>query len=114
MADSLVKKYPKLIQIQEFRQQHDLFFAFYVRIIGILPCDVVSAYMGAIKISYPYYLPGCILGMFPNICISTVMGAAVSNPGSPAFFIALLIRGGLILVSGLIFFLGEKKKHTHC
>lgn len=110
MVDSLVKKYPKLTQIQEFRQQHDLFFAFYVRIIGILPCDVVSTYMGAIRISYPYYLIGCILGLFPTICVSTIMGAAVSDPTSPAFLVALLIRGGLILISSLIFYIGEKRK----
>lgn len=110
IVDNLIKKYPKLTQIQKFRQQHDLFFCFYVRIIGILPCDVVSIYMGAIRISYPSYLFGCILGMFPTIFVSTIMGASVSDPTSPAFLAALIVRGGLIVVSGLIFYIGEKRK----
>lgn len=110
MIDGLLKKSPKLVVIQEYRQSHDLFVAFYIRILGILPCDVVSAYMGAIRIAYPVYLLGCILGLLPAICSSSVMGTVLNDLTSPAFLMPLSIQVALAICFSLFFFLHERSK----
>ncbi|SEH84109.1 hypothetical protein SAMN02910265_02989 [Ruminococcus flavefaciens] len=49
-------------------------------------------YFGAVKADPPKYMLGSILGMLPNIIISTIMCDNLSKPASPAFFICSFIR----------------------
>ena len=55
-----------------------------------------SLYFGASKADFRSYLAGSLLGMLPNIILSTLMGAALTDPKSPAF---LLSTAGFLLLS---------------
>lgn len=101
MSENIAVKYPKIRVFQRFREKHDFFFSFFLRALGVLPCDLVSAYMGAIGIPYPTYLAGCLLGFFPGLCTATVMGTAIKDPTSPAFYISLLIGVSLSVGSSI-------------
>lgn len=47
LVDSLQKKYKKIARINEIKRGSELFFAFFLRIIAVLPGDVVSMVLGA-------------------------------------------------------------------
>lgn len=96
----LREKYPKIDTLQQFQQKHDTYFVYMVRVIGGLPGDVVSMYMGASDIAYLPYLGGCFAGMFLKLCLQTIMGTAVNNPASPQFWGAVLWQVLLVVVSG--------------
>lgn len=83
------EKYPKAERIQELRTQNDGLFSFIIRVLGILPCDIVSLYMGAIGVKYGPYLCGGLLGMLPATITFPIMGMSVSDIRSPSFKIAL-------------------------
>lgn len=104
-AGRIVKKYPKAAQIQEMRKKNDVFLVFLIRLIGILPCDIVSLYMGAVRIPYWKYLGGCLLGFLPSMVTFPVMGMNIKNPRSPAFLIALAVE--------LLFMVGSFFVHSY-
>jgi uncharacterized membrane protein YdjX (TVP38/TMEM64 family) len=98
LLDSLFRRYPKLQQLQQFQQDNDFFLSFITRMIGILPCDVVSLYMGSIQMNYRSYLAGGLIGNGPFIIAITIMGVSLSDPTSPQFLIAFGCE--LLLVIG--------------
>jgi uncharacterized membrane protein YdjX (TVP38/TMEM64 family) len=73
-----------------------LFFSFFLRSLVFLPLDAVSLYFGASEADFGKYLLGSVLGMLPNVILSTCMGAALTDPASPAF---LLSTAGFLLLS---------------
>ncbi len=94
-------KYPKAEQLGAFRSENDFFFAVILRIIGIVPCDVASMYMGAVQVSFPKYLFGSLLGILPSIVLYPIMGMGVQDIHQPQFWIALGIKGALMIISAL-------------
>lgn len=109
-ADEFVEKYPKIQFFRRFREKHDFFFAFFVRLIGVLPYDPVSAYFGAIKVPYASYISGCLLGCLPRTCLITLMGSAIDEPGSPEFIISLSLQVLLTVISTLVFLIMVRKE----
>ena len=69
-----------------------IIFTFFVRIIGRLPSDIVSMYMGAVGVKYQKYLSGSILGMLPHMITFPVMGMNITNPRSREFIVSLCVE----------------------
>lgn len=88
----VVERFPKAALIKEFRDRNDFLFTLTVRLIGLLPCDIVSLYFGACRVSYPYYLAACILGMLPAIVTMPLIGMSAHDPTSPRFWISLTVN----------------------
>lgn len=73
-----------------------VFFSFFLRTLLFLPLEAVSMYFGAVKADFKKYMLGSILGMLPNMVISTIMCDNISKPASPAFFVSVVL---FILIS---------------
>ena len=99
----LAGKYEKLRELDRFQGENALFFSYMIRMVGILPCDIVSLYCGAKKIPYPQYLAGSLAGMLPGIILTGMMGANIHNPRSPQFILALVLQILVSLFSVLIY-----------
>ncbi len=101
LVDALIKRWPKARQLTQMRRQGTWFFPFFLRIIGFLPCDVVSLYLGASRHPFGPYLLGGLAGMMPGILTGTLMGAHVAEPTSPVFLFSaaacVLVAGGSLL-----------------
>ena len=82
----LQQRHPRLRELRELRSSNDFVFAFLVRIIGILPCDVVSLYLGNTRMPYRKYLPGGLLGFLPDILTATIAGMSATDRSSPWFW----------------------------
>ena len=99
MTGLLAEKYPKVRALLNLQQQNDFFFAFLVRVVGFLPCDVVSLYLGSAALPFGSYLVGGMLGMLPGILTTTLMGASIRNPRSPQFIVSVSISVVLSVTS---------------
>ena len=110
LVRKLTEKYPKIEKMREIRSDNNLFFTFFVRFIGFLPCDIVSLYMGAIGIPYPTYFIGCLLGMLPPTITLPIMGINITDVSSPGFLIALGVEIMLMASSFFIYRIYKKKR----
>lgn len=102
-VEKLLARYPKAQSLQEIQGDNVFFFTMTIRIMGILPCDVVSLYMGATGASFWPYLTGGLVGFFPLIVLEVCIGQAIHTPGSPQFLLALGLRIGLSVASMLVY-----------
>ncbi|HHY81728.1 MAG TPA: TVP38/TMEM64 family protein [Clostridiales bacterium] len=98
----LIKKYPKIQILDTFQHDNQWFFSFMVRVVGFLPCDAVSAILGALKVGFWKYISGTVVGMMPGLIATTMVGITITNPQSPAFIfsciLTVLVSAGSVLV----------------
>jgi CDP-diacylglycerol--glycerol-3-phosphate 3-phosphatidyltransferase len=109
-VDKITEQYPKAEVFKKLRSENDFFFSFIVRLIGILPSDIVSLYMGSIRMPYLKYLTGSMLGFLPRLIMFTVIGMSVADVRSSQFIIAICVEVLSILLSSSLFLI-YKKKH---
>jgi len=95
----LAEKYPNVSFLQGFPSENKFMLNFIARIIGILPIDVVSLYMGTVRADFLQFLLGSIAGMSVSMTTFTVMGTNVRDLTSPGFVIALIIEISVNVVS---------------
>lgn len=112
MTSQLVRKYPKLQQINSLRQNSEYFFVFIIRIIGIIPMDVVSMFMGSNDISYRKYLIASILAMMPDLLAITFISASITNPRSPKFILSCIAKFAITAISILVYRRTVKKDNN--
>lgn len=109
-ADTVKKltgKYPGLDEICSRQGQNPLFISFMLRTFVFLPGDAVSLYLGAIKIPFPYYLAGGILGTALGVVLATILGSSITEPGSPAFLLSAFLMT-LAAVLSAVYYIKNK------
>lgn len=111
LLSQLIEKYPRLKQISSFKQNNELLFIFMIRIIGILPMDVVSIFMGSIGISYKKHLIVSILAMLPDLLAVTFIGATVSDPVSIEFILSCIFKLIISVFSIIVYRKTVKKQN---
>lgn len=109
LTAGLISKYPRLQYIREERNKNTFFFSFIVRAMGILPCDILSLYLGNTRMPYLQYISGSMLGFFTDICFTTLAGRYLNTPGSPWFWLTIIINACVSLMFILIYSLHKKK-----
>ena len=102
MTERLQQKHERLRELRELRSRNELFIAFLIRIVGILPCDVVSLYLGNTRLPFGKYLLGGILGFLPDILTATVVGMKADDRSSPWFWGAIAVN--LLVAAGSTLF----------
>ena len=113
LAEKLMKKYPKLESVLNMGNSNGFLTVLTVRLIGILPSDIVGMYFGVSGVSYVSHLCGSVAGLLPTALSFTVMGASASDIRSPAFIISTAFQVILIALSFTItYVLHRKKKKT--
>lgn len=95
-VQEICQKYPKAGMIAKYQEQNIFFACFITRIVGFLPCDIVSLYFGACDTAYRIYLAAGIGGSLLSIVTTTLLGEKIGDPFSVEFILVLLCR---ILVS---------------
>lgn len=99
-----IRKHPKLSNIID-RQQHATFFlCYFLRVIGGLPCDLVTMWLGATRVPYWQNICGGCLGILPKMILATLMGNSIEQPGSPTFILSVVLT---VLLSVLSFVVHE-------
>ncbi len=107
---SLVKKNKKAEDILSMNMENQVFFAYFLRVINCLPIDIVSMLLGSLGFSYKKYITGSLLGFAPIVIATTVLGNAVTEPGSPQFIISACIIVTVSVTSAVIYSRKIKKR----
>ena len=108
-AEKMAVKNKKLAKLLERQSSSILFFSFFLRVLVFLPLDAVSIYFGAVKSDFRKYMIGSMLGLLPNIIISTILGESISDPASPQFLLSMLLFLLITLIS-LIWYVKYMKR----
>lgn len=110
LTEKLCRKYPKLQEVIIKKAEKQTLSAFFLRVIYILPLDVVSMYLGTTKMPFLKYLGASLLGVLPSTIAATLLGASITDPASPMFWISIGMTIGFSAVSLLAYKLWERKK----
>lgn len=87
----LTDRYPHFQVFLERQQENAWFFCFFIRVVGLLPADLVTMYIGATRIPFlPNLLTGS-LGFVPGMILATLMGSSIREPSSPVFWISIAL-----------------------
>ncbi len=105
--EDLYEKYPKLQQINSISTNNETLFVFLIRIIGIMPMDVVSIYMGSTGVPFKKHLIISILAMLPNLLATTFMGATIFGSTTTRFLLSCAFK---ITISATSIILYKKYK----
>lgn len=103
LKDQLMLKYPKLTQLDSLMKNNEWFITFIVRMVGIIPIDVVSIFMGSAEISFTKYLSASVLGTLPILLATTFIGSTIADPTSSEFILSLLLRVVISVFSSFIY-----------
>ena len=99
--DRLREKYPGLTLLETLRRKSGFQFAVLSRAVGLLPGDAVSLYFGCMRLPYPAYLAGSVLGLLPGMIAATILGGQISDPGSAGFWVSAVSGFAVAAVSFL-------------
>lgn len=109
-VQKLINKQKNADKLREFKSDNEFFIAFFLRVINILPCDVVSLFLGSADFSPVKYIVGSFLGIFPGLVTTTLMGANVEHPTSPSFWAAAVVEVVFAAGSAIAYYF-YKKRH---
>ncbi len=84
----ILSKYKRARKLEHFRSGNEWFLSYILRVVNLLPGDLVSIYLGASRTNYVKYLSGSLLGLSPTMLSVTLMGDAIRQPGSPQFLLS--------------------------
>jgi uncharacterized membrane protein YdjX (TVP38/TMEM64 family) len=85
VTGSLKGRYPSVDKMPEGR---DRSFMFFLRMIPVLPFDLVSAFAGASDPKFRDFLIGTILGEIPGAFVLVMLSTSLDDIGSPYFYLA--------------------------
>ena len=112
LINNLQEKYPKIKGLCDRQEQNPIFISFLLRTLCVLPGDAVSLYLGAAGIPYLYYITGGVLGTTLGVVLSTILGASITEPDSPAFWLSASLMALMAIASVIIYLRSSRKKAT--
>ncbi len=86
-AEKMIKKHPKVDEIVRRQRDNEWFSTYFLRIVPISG-DLVSVYLGSLRISVKKYFIASILGSLPGIVATTLLGVSIEDPLSPMCIVA--------------------------
>lgn len=107
-VEQLLQKYPKIQKLLKAQNDNQMAFCFMLRACAVPPADIVTMYLGATGMPFSTNMIGGILGCFPSMVLTTILGANIRNPESPAFWQSLILNIAWVILSGLGFYLFKK------
>jgi uncharacterized membrane protein YdjX (TVP38/TMEM64 family) len=110
-AEKLIIKYPKLKEFVQKQLKNEWFLSLFLRLCPI-SCDIVSIYLGSIKMSLKKYFFTGFLGSLPGIISVTLLGVSIENPLSPMCIIAFSMVIVLTVVSFVVYKFVEKRNNS--
>ena len=109
-VENMIKKNKNADKLMEFKSDNEFFIAYFMRVINILPCDVVSMFLGSTGFSPLKYYIGSFLGILPGVVTTTLMGSSVDDPASPKFWVSFICEVFFAAASSIAYYIYKKRK----
>lgn len=111
-VEGLINKHKNADKLKEFKSDNEFFIAYFMRVINILPCDLVSMFLGSAGFGPGKYMLGSFLGILPGLITTTLMGANADNPASPKFWLSVVAEVFFAVASTVWYYFYKKKKKS--
>ncbi len=111
-VEGLINKNKNAAKLRELKSDNELFIAYFLRVINILPCDLVSMFLGSAGFGLCKYMLGSFLGILPGIITTTLMGANVEHPTSPKFWLSVVTEFIFAAASSVWYYFYKKRKKS--
>ena len=112
LVEGMLKKNRKIDKVREINMQNQTAFVYFLRIINLLPYDIVSMFLGSSGCKWGNYVIGSLLGTLPGMICCTISGAYASKPLSIEFIASVVVNVLFSVVSGVIYLVYIHKKKT--
>lgn len=89
----------KLDKVEEMINNRGFIIIFILRLIPLLPYDVISYGAGLTAVKYKDFLLATLFGTIPGILVFTNLGAQTVNIGSSSFYISVALLILLFIIS---------------
>jgi len=109
-VENLIAKNKKAEQINSLKAKNGFYFCYILRIVNILPGDIVSLLLGASDIQAKDYFTGSLLGLLPTMIAATLAGEAILKPLSAEFLLPFTVLISISVISVIIYNKIFKKK----
>lgn len=106
----LTAKFPKFGEFVSRQQENSFFLCFFLRLVGCLPCDLVTLYLGATKTSFWQNLTAGTLGILPSMILTTLLGSSIQDPTSPMFWVSVGLTALLSVSSAAAYRIYKRRK----
>ncbi|EEG31770.1 SNARE-like domain protein [[Clostridium] methylpentosum DSM 5476] len=113
LTEKLFKKYKKAEEIKRFNLENQWFICYILRVINLLPGDIVSLLLGSMGIGYKNYLLGSLAGLLPTMLAATFLGSTILTPTSPGFLCSAAATVVISVLSILLYRRMQKKWKNH-
>lgn len=110
--DELLEKYPRLSGLIRGNRGSNVFLTFILRVVGTLPMDVTSMYLGSTRVAFTPYMLATMAGALPKIIAITLIGDSITRPGSRDFLISTALTAVLSLLSLLVFLIYRRHRDS--
>lgn len=107
--DRVVHDHRNAALMRRLRTETTLLYTVIIRVINLLPFDLMSAYFGATGTPFVPYLLGTLGGMAVSLVLFPLIGSSVLTPASPRFFISAAVELVILLGSALTLWALRKK-----
>lgn len=94
----LLSQYPA---VDRLIQEKGWQFVLFLRVIPVIPFDVVSYLAGASRVRLRDYLFSTLLGELPGAIILVIFGSTLARPGTYLFYASLILVLGLLVLPEL-------------
>ena len=104
-------QYEKIAPFVERCHEYQFEICFIPRLLGFVPNDLLSMYLGAAKVPFSVFLLAGMLASTPKVILNTLAGASIHEPSSPMFLISLSLS--ILLAAGSVILARKLGPHLH-
>lgn len=99
--EKLIRRYPKVAKLVNLQHDNEMAACFMLRACAVPPPDVVTMYLGASNVHFLTNVVGGIMGSFPCMVLTTLLGANIRDPSSTAFWQVIALNIVWVVLSAL-------------
>lgn len=105
LVEGVFEKYPKISRINDIKTDKDFVFSFIIKLMGFIPNDISSLFLGSVKVNYMKFLAASVLVRMPVMLFVTLTGLNFLNDEETS----LLLIGVILILSLITLYLFFRK-----
>ena len=110
-AEKMIRRHPKIDELVRKQRDSEWFSSYILRVIPISG-DLVSIYLGSIKMPVKKYFLAGVPGMIPGMVATTLLGVSIDDPLSPMCIVAFSTMAALLVLSFAVYHFYYKRQET--
>lgn len=105
LQEKLIRRFPQLGKVEHFQNRNPFTYCFLLRVVCVVPGDLLSWYLGTTGLEYVPFVLGTVLGKLTGMILFTLLGANLTAGAGWRYWCLWV---ALILVNFLVVKLLEK------